>query len=193
MPIDEPLYFPKNSDYVERFTELLDNAVRDRTRTPWVGVFMSGGIDSPTLAATACKIFGGEAVRSVAAFTSVYDRLIPDDERQYAGLVAARLGIPIHFHAVDDTTIDPEWDQRPFSTPEPVRYPLARAEELRYYRELSAQGRVFLYGEGPDNALTYEWRAYLAYLAARGRWPSSGHQPAPIGDAGDGRADHEPQ
>ncbi|MDO8432474.1 MAG: asparagine synthase-related protein [Candidatus Binatus sp.] len=171
MPIDEPLYYPRNSDYVERFSELLTDAVRDRIRTPWVGVFMSGGIDSPTLAATACRLFGGEASRSVASFTSVYDRLIPDDERYYAGLVAARLGIPIHFRALDDLMIDPGWQSAALSTPEPVAYPLARAEELKYFRDLSGHGRVFFYGEGPDNALNYEWRAYLTYLARRGRWP----------------------
>ncbi len=32
----------------------------------------------------------------------VYDRLIPDRERHYSGLVADALGIPIHYHVVDD-------------------------------------------------------------------------------------------
>jgi asparagine synthase (glutamine-hydrolysing) len=171
MPIDEPLYYKKSSDYVERFTELLTVAVRERMRTPWVGVFMSGGIDSPSLAATVCRLYGSDAATRVAAFTSVYDRLIPDEERHYAGVVATRLGIPIHFRVLDDEVIDPDWDRPSLQTPEPVGYPLGRAAELAYYRDLSARGRVFFYGEGPDNALNYEWRAYLSFLARQNRWP----------------------
>jgi len=32
MPIDEPVYYKRNSDYVDHFKELLTLAVRDRTR-----------------------------------------------------------------------------------------------------------------------------------------------------------------
>ena len=43
MPIDEPVYYKRSSDYVDRFIELLTLSIRDRTRAPWIGVFMSGG------------------------------------------------------------------------------------------------------------------------------------------------------
>jgi asparagine synthase (glutamine-hydrolysing) len=33
-------------------------------------------------------------------------------------------------------------------------------------RTIAADARLFLYGEGPDNALRYEWRPYLAHLVA---------------------------
>src|SRR5579864_3559412 len=120
MPIDEPVYYRRNSDYVDQFSELLRLAIRDRTRTPWMGVLMSGGLDSSALAATACQLSGHRP--AVAAFTYVFDYLIPDEERYYAGLVADRLGIPIHYSVRDDKVIDPEWDRRPLRTPEPAAY-----------------------------------------------------------------------
>ena len=56
LPIDEPLFLKSADEYSDRFTELLRTAVRDRLRTDRVGVLMSGGIDSPTLAATALGV-----------------------------------------------------------------------------------------------------------------------------------------
>jgi asparagine synthase (glutamine-hydrolysing) len=41
---------------------------------------------------------------------------------------------------------------------------------LRYHHAMAAHSRVALYGEGPDNALRYEWRPYLAWLKNQKRW-----------------------
>ena len=168
MPIDEPVYYKRSSDYVDRFIELLTLSIRDRTRAPWIGVFMSGGLDSSSLAAAACKFSNPRP--AVEAFTNVFDHLIPDDERYYAGLVAERLGIPIHYRSIDDKQIDPEWSSRPFRTPEPAVYSVKRALKLEEYRGLAKHGRVFFFGEGSDNALMYEWQTYLKYLARNRRW-----------------------
>jgi asparagine synthase (glutamine-hydrolysing) len=35
---------------------------------------------------------------------------------------------------------------------------------------MATHSRVAFYGEGPDNALEYEWRPYLTYLRRRRRW-----------------------
>ncbi len=95
LPIDEPLYFRNTDDYVDRFNELLDQAVDDRLRTKKVGVMMSGGLDSPTLAATAWRILRGRSADcEVLASTTLIDGF-DRNERYYAGLVAERLGIPI--------------------------------------------------------------------------------------------------
>ncbi len=169
MPIDEPVYYKRNSDYVDRFRELLTLAVRDRARTPWIGVFLSGGLDSSSLAATACRL--SDRRPAVEAFAAVFDRLIPDETRYYSGLVADHLGIPIHYGVRDNESLDPQWERRPLRTPEPITAHSVRlAQRLDQYRSLAEHGRVFFYGEGPDNALTYEWRSHLAYLARGRRW-----------------------
>jgi asparagine synthase (glutamine-hydrolysing) len=164
LPIDEPIHLRRSSDYVEWFRELLDAAVRDRMRSDRVGIFMSGGVDSSTLAAAACENADGE----VRAFTSVFDRY--GNDRRYAQMVADHLGIAIDFYDGDRERIDPEWNNAQIHTSEPVVFPFNVAVQRRYYRGVSSFGRVFFWGEGPDNALGYEWRAYLSYLVNRRRW-----------------------
>jgi asparagine synthase (glutamine-hydrolysing) len=170
LPIDEPIHFARSGDYADRFRELLGTAVRDRLRTDRVGVLMSGGMDSSTLAATALGVLRESSAASVLrAFTSVYERLIPDEERHYAGLVASHLGIPIQYDVRDDETSLVDWARISVHTPEPVDNPAAVAASDEFLRKAASQTPVFLYGEGPDNALQYEWRPYLTYLLANRR------------------------
>jgi asparagine synthase (glutamine-hydrolysing) len=166
-PVDEPIHFKRSDEYADRFRELLRTAVRDRLRTERVGVLMSGGMDSSTLAATALGVLRESSPASVLqAFTSVYDRLIPDEERHYAGLVASHLGIPIKYDVRDDETSIVDWARISVHTPEPVDNPAAAAASGEFLRKIASDTHVLLYGEGPDNALQYEWRPYLAYLVA---------------------------
>jgi asparagine synthase (glutamine-hydrolysing) len=164
LPAEEPLYFKRATDYTDHFTELLDAAVDDRLRTNKLGIFMSGGVDSPTLAATACKILRQvSSDYSVHAFTTVVDGL-DGNERYYAGLVSEHLGIPIHVRDLSTTLIHPGWDQAKIHTPEAVN-PLNLVSERDDFLCASKYARVWFHGEGPDDALKYEWRWYLGYLA----------------------------
>ena len=86
--------------YVDRFNELLTTAIRDRLRTDRVSISMSGGLDSTSLAAVARELLPQPA--AVHAFTTVYDQLIPDEERRYSTLAASSLGIPIHHLTADN-------------------------------------------------------------------------------------------
>ena len=98
--------------YVERFSELLAQAVRDRVTNDRVAISMSGGLDSTSLAAIARSLN-----KDVHAFAVVYDNLIPDEERHYSTLAANHLGIPItHLSADRYDLFDGEMDQ-----PEPFR------------------------------------------------------------------------
>ena len=164
LPVDEPVFFRKAGDYVDRFKELLDQAVNDRLRTKKVGVMMSGGLDSPTLAATACRILRGRSAGcEVLASTTVIDGF-DRNERYYAGLVAERLGIPIHFRDLSGKIFDPAWAEAGVHTPEPVANPLNLVSDREQYHAMAGYSRIWFYGEGPDNALRPEWRPYLAYL-----------------------------
>jgi asparagine synthase (glutamine-hydrolysing) len=168
LPVEEPIYFKRADEYSDRFKELLRLALRDRLRTRRVGVLMSGGLDSPTLAAVALSLLREQPTDFfLQAITSVYDRLIPDSERHYAGLVAAHLGIPIRYDVRDEETSIAHWDQVSVHTPEPVDNPPAFAAGVEFSKTMATQARVFLYGEGPDNALRYEWRPYVSHLLAR--------------------------
>jgi asparagine synthase (glutamine-hydrolysing) len=167
LPIDEPLYFRKAGDYVDCFKELLDQAVDDRLRTKKVGVMMSGGLDSPSLAATAGRILRGRSADcEVLASTTVIDGF-DRNERYYAGLVAERLGIPIQFHDLSGKIYDPAWAEAGVHTPEPVANPLNLVSDREAYQAMVGYSRVWFYGEGPDNALRHEWPPYLSDLLRR--------------------------
>lgn len=92
-----------DGDYVERFRELFDAAVSDRLRADRVGVDMSGGLDSSSIAAVAsCLLAERSKSAELHAFTIVYDRIFADEERRYASAVADKLGILIHYCVADD-------------------------------------------------------------------------------------------
>lgn len=170
LPIDEPIYYRRDSDYIERFRELLNTAVEERLRTNRLAVFMSGGLDSTTLAAVACGLFRKQGRDfEVHAFTSVFDDY--SDDRRYATMVAEHLEIPIHFRVGGpEDTVDPNWHQTSFHTPEPIARPLNLAKDFAWFQRASDHSRVFFWGEGSDNALGYEWRPYLNYLIGRRRY-----------------------
>jgi asparagine synthase (glutamine-hydrolysing) len=170
LPIDEPVYYDHSRDYVDRFHELMRAAVRDRVPDGPLGVFMSGGLDSPAVAAIAVQLGA-----STSAFTSVYDRLIPDQEGYYAGLVANHLGIPIYYNVRDDEPWGWDPNSTPIHTPEPSFDPLSIIASRDYNREISKHARVFVYGDGPDAALQYEWRQHLSWLIRERRWVRFGH------------------
>jgi asparagine synthase (glutamine-hydrolysing) len=96
--------FSRPADCVERFRELLGQAVRDRLRAPKAAVFMSGGVDSPLVALTARRELERRFARpELAAYTWVSGRYATDDEEgRYARLVASSLSIPIDVQSFDD-------------------------------------------------------------------------------------------
>ena len=99
--------FRNPRSYVERFSELLAQAVKDRVTTDRVGISMSGGLDSTSLAAITHS-----RKKDVHAFSVVYDSLIPDEEHRYSTLAAEHLGIPItHLSADRYALFDGELDQ----------------------------------------------------------------------------------
>ncbi len=113
------IYYNRASEYIERFEELLREAVEDRLRADRVCVSMSGGLDSPAIAAVAkaslAKQFPDFDLRACAI---IYDRLIPDEERYYSGIAANSLGIPIQYLAADDCLPYERWEEVTASQPE---------------------------------------------------------------------------
>ena len=165
LPVEEPIYYRRADDYPDCFFELLHTAVRDRLPGGPLGILMSGGLDSPALAVASVQLGA-----MTTAFTSVFDRLLPDEERHYARLVARHLKIPIEYTVEDDQPWGWEPDSPPIHTPEPLDDPLRLAACRKYYRDLSAHARVFFLGDGPDAALSYEWRTHLTWLIRARKW-----------------------
>src|SRR5262249_48806354 len=85
-------------------------------------------------------------------------------------LVADSLGIQVKQLAVDDRYYDPHWSRNYIRTPEPNLRIFKGTQEASIATEMSEQAKVWFFGEGPDNALTFEWRMYLRWLCDRRDW-----------------------
>ena len=86
---------------------------------------MSGGVDSTLIAAVAGEqLRDAGPTRTCKPTASDWERLIPHDERRYASIAAAALGIPIRFHDADPSPLFGSGDDRGWRTPEPWGDPL---------------------------------------------------------------------
>jgi asparagine synthase (glutamine-hydrolysing) len=169
LPVDPPARFRQASDYVERFRELFEQAVRDRLRTRRAAVLMSGGLDSTSVAAGAKKVLlqAGEPFE-LQAYTTVYDRLIPYAEGHYAGIAAQGLGIPINSFVADDYQFFQGYDDGAVRLPEPINNPLVLTG-LDFLRKVASRTRVALSGYGGDPALSSLISRHCRELLRQGR------------------------
>jgi len=150
LPVSGPVSYKRPGDCVEQFREVLDRAVSNRLRTNNVAVLMSGGLDSPTVAASAQRTLvrnGNDA--GLWAHTEVFQTLIPHDEGRYAKLVAEALKIHIEFQVSDEGGL---W-KLPNRWPEPTHSPGSEGG-LAQLRQISVRSRVALTGFGGDPALS---------------------------------------
>lgn len=162
LPIDNEIRYDRPQDYVEHFRDLLQTAVADRVGdTHRVGVFMSGGLDSSAVAASAKWVLArrgrpGELVSN----TIVFDRIIPDQERKFSRQVAHFLGIPINYFVADDPGRLGRNNGIGPVTPEPTHLCLP-ANFFEFFRHAASSGRVMLSGDGPDALLRYPMQSHL--------------------------------
>jgi asparagine synthase (glutamine-hydrolysing) len=155
---------------VERFRELFDQAVSDRLRTNRVGILMSGGLDSTSVAATAKKVSqqSGKPVE-LTAHPVVYDRLVSHPERHYAEIAAKGMEMPIHCFVADDYSLFDGWEEGELHFSEPVNNPLALSG-LHHLRGIAQGARVVLTGFGGDPALSSRISRHVRGLARQRRY-----------------------
>ena len=162
-----PMTLGSAAAYEKEFHTRLDAAIRDRLPAGRLGISMSGGLDSSTLAAKAVEIGGSQL--NVFARTWIVGG-DADPEVQASVRVASYLGLNHTLLEAEDLRVDPCWIDRPTSTPEPslgVVMPDAYLAEMQAMRSEAA---YWFYGEGPDNALTFEWQMHLRWLLKQGKW-----------------------
>jgi asparagine synthase (glutamine-hydrolysing) len=164
----DPSPSPRGDDCLDEFRELLSRAVSDRLRAPKITVAMSGGVDSSLVALTAKRELARrfEAPELFAA-CSVYDSLIPDDERRWAGLVARSLSIPIDF-AVMDRATPFDWVGR-FTPAEPLA-DVALGPWLDQLDRLASRTSVVLTGHDGDLLLRTDFPLHWRRRAERREW-----------------------
>ncbi|MEO6529232.1 MAG: asparagine synthase-related protein [Gemmatimonadaceae bacterium] len=132
---------------VAEFRALLEASVDDRIRSPSLTVFMSGGLDSTTLAAIVADHVGDPS--RVLARTAHLPTLAPDEDTERARAAAAAIGIRHVLSDVDDHGYREGTAVAPPDTPEPHDDPdlIAMRDELR---QASVHSLVAFWGEDPD-------------------------------------------
>ena len=162
--IEEPLWLKRPEEYVERFQELLEKAVRDRLPRGPCGIFMSGGLDSTSVAAVARKIAKQDGVGGpLRAYTVDCRPLFNDEEGHLASLVTENLGINIEILSGASCLPYEGWQDSLLRTPEPYHDPFLSLTQ-REYRQVQGHARVVLSGYGGDDILTGQAWPYLTYL-----------------------------
>jgi len=168
LPIEEPLRFKDPGEYPENYRELLRHAVGDRLPEGKVSLYLSGGLDSGSVCATATRI-AGENRNSPAlkAFTISWRPLFDDPEPEFAQFTARHLGLA--HEILEDNRIYPDGHDTTANLPEPSSEFFVE-RDLRLYQTISTHARVVLSGDGGDDVLCGQSWPYLKYLYQRGAW-----------------------
>jgi asparagine synthase (glutamine-hydrolysing) len=162
--VEEPLCLKRPEEYAEQFQELLERAVRDRLPRGASAIFLSGGLDSTSIAAMASNIAKRDAARGPLRAYTVDSRPLYDDEEGYlASLVAKHLGIDIEIHSGATSLPFEGWEDSRLKTPEPCSDPFLFVG-YREYWQVQSHARVVFSGYGGDDILTGQAWPYLAYL-----------------------------
>jgi asparagine synthase (glutamine-hydrolysing) len=158
--VKKEIRFRDEQAYVDGFNELFSVAVSDRLRAPRVSISMSGGLDSTSIAAVARELL--PASRAVQAFSTVYDQLIPDQERHFSTLAASHIGMRIHHLSADKYSLF----EGPLDLPEPFLISPLAGQFNDLLRMMAEHGSVALTGYDGD-ALMNEARPSVRQFLGR--------------------------
>ena len=161
-----------DEQYAEEFLALYSQAVADRLRGPDpIGVHVSGGLDSSSVAALAARELRGQGRPPPLAFSWQPDLAgrppKPEHAKEYAlvDAVAAKAGLQVRHCAMgSDDIVD--------LLRRDGAFPVAMAgNEYAVQRAAAAQGiRVVLSGWGGDEGASFNGRGTLEAMLLRGQW-----------------------
>lgn len=140
------------ADTRARFLELLDQAVRDRLPRGATSIWLSGGMDSTSIAALASATGHADLLCATIGSTNAS----VDPEPPIARRVADTLHLAHRFHSNDDQVLFDGWHSRVPHMPEPWHDP-HWGGTLRAYCDLAHRGRVVVSGEAGDEVLCPEF------------------------------------
>ncbi len=163
-PTDGAIHYQRRREYIEHFGELFKGAVEDRLRTNKIGILLSGGLDSSSVAAVAHELRKEKyPALELHAFTSTYQNISSDSDPGAARTVASAFQIPLHLSVVDSLGIFEGWDDPNVHWPEPIDDPFA-GSFLGEFETIAAKAHVLLSGEGADNLMEFEMARHFPAL-----------------------------
>jgi asparagine synthase (glutamine-hydrolysing) len=165
-PVEGVLILKRDEEYLEEFRRLLQQSVRDQLPGIDTTILLSGGLDSPTVAACAVSLrkqtSPGSDLR-LRAFSVDSQPLIDDQETWLASRFAASLNIACQVVHSGDALPFAGWDNLPEPFPEPILDPYSNLY-FSYYRQIALNSRVALSGVGGDEVLRLQAWPYLRFL-----------------------------
>ena len=184
--------FQRDTQYVEAFNSLLDRVVADNLRslTP-VGVWLSGGLDSTTIAAAAAMQLRQDN-QTLHAFTAVPAVGFSEapvkgwyaDETPFVNAMARKYAnLDLQFIRADGFYMD---DLDSFF--ESAESPIVGATHLPWVRSLQQQARkenvrVLLNGTPGNFTISYDGHRLLAELISKFRLGEALHEARPLADS----------
>jgi asparagine synthase (glutamine-hydrolysing) len=169
LPIEEPLSLARPEEYVEQFQFLLEQAVRDRLPAGPAAIFLSGGLDSTSVAAIAVANAKKSSLPlDLRAYTIDCRPLFEDEEGHYASVAAQSIGIPVEILSSASCLPYAGWDDAQVHAPEPLHNPFLALSRLQY-QNVAVHARVALSGYGGDDVLAGQAWPYFVYLLRRRR------------------------
>ncbi|MGR9072524.1 MAG: asparagine synthase-related protein [Gammaproteobacteria bacterium] len=154
-------------EYAERYRELFEESVRCRLRSPGrIGVLMSGGLDSTSVAAVAARMpeSGGAPLLTVSW---VFDE-IDGDERRYMDAMAEKYPLQTE-RVVGDRCLTYDFDHWMHNPNGPELHPDYPLTNAAYSRAVQNGSRVLLTGMYGDN-LFGNPHAWIRELIGHGRF-----------------------
>ena len=147
--------YKRDEDYAEHFRDTFTIAVKNRLRAQGktIGVMMSGGLDSCSVAAVAQQILDADGCAPhLLACSHAFDNLERCDERIYSATMADELGIEVEYINAEEHWLldDPEAFIPALETPF-MGWESAVRNALTRFRLRGT--RVLMTGHGGDNLL----------------------------------------
>ncbi len=169
LPVEDLLYFSDPREYSEAYRDVLCQAVADRLPRAPTALYLSGGLDSASVCATASRIVA-ESSHPVPlkAFTIGWRPLLDDPEPALASLTANFLNLPHETFEEDQYVPFAAFDDLP-ALPEPYANPF-RYRSYRHDLAISRYAGVVLSGDGGDDVLNEQAWDYLRHLYRAGEW-----------------------
>ena len=154
--------------YAERFKELLDQAIKRRTRAIGeIGSMLSGGFDSVPMSILLAQQLATQQ-KQLTAFSWVFDRYEEVDERQYSSNVCKQFGINQVCINCDD--VWPKFDSTTYINPVmPFSIPYVEFQQAAFSEASSRKVRTLFSGVHGDLLYGYT-DSILWELLKQGRW-----------------------
>jgi asparagine synthase (glutamine-hydrolysing) len=177
VPTDGRIRYARAEDYVENFLAIWNSAVADRLDAGHIGIFVSGGLDSAAVAATANSIRKGRETGAqpgpsfdLHAYTIAHNYLNQDRDPANAAKLTSDLGIPLQVVSMDDVRLFEQFEGAQPIASEPVDDPQFAGLFLPFQRIMADSCRVVFSGEGSDNLMHFEMWPYAADLRRNAEW-----------------------